>query len=76
MKQLHEYKHFVAQVLLDAPVLTFLHTLDKTAVHKAGHSNCCETVNGLILCGWRGIDTKHVAFKLQKLERNDRGKEL
>ena len=26
MKQLYEYKYFVAQVLLDAPVLTFLHT--------------------------------------------------
>jgi hypothetical protein len=35
MKQLHKYKYFVAQVLLDAPLLAFLHTLDKNAVHKS-----------------------------------------
>ena len=65
--KLHEYKYFVARVLLDTPQLAFLHTQYKSAVHKAGHSNCCERVNGLILCGWRGIHTKHVAFKSQKL---------
>ena len=35
MKQLHEYKYFVAQVLLDAPLLAFLHTQYKSAVHKS-----------------------------------------